>query len=100
MLADIEGAVEQLPFWEGYWKFAEWYLIALAAVFLIAALFMRRPGAGFGILLFGVYVTLSWYFMTVYDTLGYSQEWALGIVIGSGLALGALFYYFIFVRTG
>ena len=95
-----EEVVREFQFWQSYWDFAEWYLIAVGVIFLVMLILLRRPGQAFGVLVLGGYATLSWHFMHVYDHLGYSQEWALGIVIGGGLALGSAFYYFIFVRTG
>ena len=83
----------------GYWDGYKYYVIALAVIFLVTAFISRRPMKACTILLMGVYVTLAIHFLSVRESMGYTLDWALGIVIGFGLVLGALFYYLIFIRT-
>ncbi len=87
-------------FWHGYWEFSKWGVGVLGALFIIIALFLRRPGKAFAVLLLGGYASLAWYFMTVYDSLFHLD---IGLAIG-GVVFGALvvltiFYYFVFIRT-
>ena len=82
-----------------YWACARYYLIALGVFYLLMALVWRRPGKAFGVLLMGTYVTMAGYFLSVREEMGFAPETSLAVVIVAGLALGALFYYFVFIRT-
>ena len=86
-------------FLAGYWDYARWYLVALGVLYLLMALVWRRPGKAFGLLLMGTYVTMVGYFLSVREELGFALETWLAIVILAGLVLGALLYYFVFIRT-
>ena len=89
-----------VSFLEGYWGFSMWALIVIAVAFLVIAIPMRRPGKAFAVLLLGIYATMAWYFMTIYEQMGYQIETAVGVVILAGLVIGATFYYLAFIRTG
>ncbi|HUW56519.1 MAG TPA: hypothetical protein VMZ92_07780 [Planctomycetota bacterium] len=91
------GAIKD--FFTGYWHFADWYLIGIVVVYLVALLILRRPGKAFTVLLTGLYVTMTAYFLSVRERLSFSQETALGMVVVLGLALAAVVYYFMFIRT-
>ena len=82
-----------------YWEYCQWYLIGLAAVSLILLFPFRQRGKAAGLLLLGLYVTMSVYFLSVYRDLGFTDTTSLGVVIVFGLALGATFYYFFFIRA-
>jgi len=86
-------------FFVNYWAYARWYLIALGVFYLLMALVGRRPGKAFAMLILGIYVTMAAYFLSVREELGFALETSLGMVIIGGLALGALFYYFLFIRS-
>ena len=86
-------------FLEGYWAQAQWYLLGVGLLSVVTMLFLRRPGKAFAILLLGVYITLTLYFLSVHEGMGFSLETALGTVVVAGLALVALLYYFLFIRS-
>lgn len=86
-------------FLAGYWAYAQWYLLAIAAVSLVTMLVLRRRGRAFAILLLGVYVTMTAYFLSVREDMGYSLWTSLGIVVVLGLAVMVVLYYFVFIRT-
>ena len=90
----MEGVKE---FFVGYWDFSRSYLIALVVVYLIAAVPFRQPGKAIALVVVGIYVTMTAYFLPIYEELGLNQEWALGIVIVCGLGIGSLFYYTFFI---
>jgi hypothetical protein len=83
----------------GYWDHTQWYLITAAAVTLIIWLVLRRPGQAFVLLLLVTYVTLAGHFMNVRESLGFPLDTALAILIASGLSVGILLYFFVFIRT-
>jgi hypothetical protein len=83
----------------GYWDYAQWFLAAAAVVSLGAWIVLRRPGKAFAILMLVVYFTLAARFLAVRDSLGFTPETALAILITSGLAVAVLMYYFVFIRT-
>ena len=85
-------------FFVEYWAFARFYLIGVAVVYFVAAVPLRQPGKAVALAVAGVYVTMTAYFLSVYRELGLEQEWALGIVLVCGLAIGSLFYYTFFIR--
>ncbi len=86
-------------FLAGYWAYAQWYLLAMAAVSLVTMLILRRRGRAFAILLLGVYVTMTAYFLSVREDMGYTLWSSLGIVVVLGLALMVVLYYFVFIRS-
>ena len=86
-------------FFTGYWHYADWYLIGIVVVYVVMVVAFRRPGKAFGILLAGLYVTMTAYFLSARERLGFSPETALGMVVVFGLALVAVVYYFVFIRT-
>ena len=86
-------------FLTGYWAYAQWYLLAMAAVSLVTMLILRRRGRAFAILLLGVYVTMTAYFLSVREDMGYTLWSSLGIVVVLGLAVMVVLYYFVFIRT-
>jgi CHASE2 domain-containing sensor protein len=94
------ATAEGISFFEGYWNFSMWALIVIAVVFVLMTWPMRRPGKAFAVLLLGVYATMAWYFLTIYEQVGFDIEYAVGLVILAGLVIGATFYYFVFIRTG
>ena len=62
-------------------------------------LVLRRRGRAFAILLLGVYVTMTAYFLSVRESMNYTLETSLGAVVIFGLALMAVLYYFVFIRS-
>lgn len=91
----MEGLKE---FLKDYWDFARWYLLALGLLYLVMTLWFRRGGRATALLLIGVYVTITAYFLKVRESLGFSPEMALAVVIVSGLVFLAIVYYFVFIR--
>ena len=87
-------------FFVGYWDYCQWYCIGIAAAWLIVLGPFRQPGKAWGLLLLGLYVTLTAYFLSVrYRQMGFELEMALGLVIVFGLALAGFFYYAYFIRS-
>jgi hypothetical protein len=82
-----------------YWNVMQWYLIGAAALTLVTWLLLRRPGKAFALLLLVVYVTLAAHFLNVREGLGFTPVTALAVLIVSGLAVGVILYFFVFVRT-
>ena len=86
-------------FLEGYWAHAQWYLLGVGSLSVVTMVLLRRPGTAFAILLLGVYVTMTLYFLSVHERMGFSLDTCLAVVVLSGLALVALLYYFLFIRS-
>ena len=86
-------------FLAGYWAHAQWYLLGVGVLSVVTMVLLRRPGKAFAILLLGVYITMTLYFLSVHEGMGFSLETALGTVVVGGLALMALLYYFLFIRS-
>ena len=82
-----------------YWDRTHWYLIGAGGLMLVIWLVLRRPGMAFALFLLVAYVTLAVHFMDVRESLGFAPETALAILIASGLGVGVLLYFFVFIRT-
>jgi len=86
-------------FFIGFWEYCRWYLVGIGVAYLILLIPFRQPGKAMGLLLLGLYVTLTAYFLSIYREMGFELEAALGVVILFGLALAALLYYAFFIRA-
>ena len=87
-------------FLTGLWQQAQWHLLGIGALSLVLLVVFRRPGKAFVVLLLGVYVIGTTHFLSFRESMGFTLETALGVVVLLGLAVMALLYYFIFIRTG
>ena len=88
-----------LNFLWGYWQFAKWLLAAIGVIAILLLTVLRRRAKGCAVLILGLYVTLTYYFMLNYRVLDFSLEYTLGAVVLAGLVLASGFYYFFFVRS-
>ncbi len=86
---------------EGYWAFSKVYLGILALIFIVTVMFARHRLRAFAALLLGLYLTAGFYFLSICETDDLSLEWStgLGIFLVGGVAVGIVFYYFVFVKA-
>ena len=83
----------------GYWDHCQWWLVGIGVVYLILLIPFRQSRKAMTVLLLGIYLTMTAYFLSVREEMGLDPDLSLGVVIGVGLALGALLYYFFVIRA-
>ena len=86
-------------FFVDYWHFCQWYLVGIGVAYLILLGAFRQPGKAMGVLVLGLYLTMTAFFWSRREGWGVTEEAAIGIVIVTGLGIAALMYYAYFIRA-